>query len=163
MNALLYNFLWVGKSDKIRRSGVCQAYEAGGLKMVDINPFCLRRRSVVSVFCTMIENLLKFYKQCVHWFKMLNNEVVSLQIWSCKELKKKKSIWVDVFIHYQKKKKSGKYTPVTFDDFVSECLHYSVNIRRGKGVVRIGNWIDCGIISLGQFLWSALISFLQWI
>ena len=66
LNVLLYNFLWVGKSDKIRRSGVCQAYEAGGLKMVDINPFCLRRRSVVSVFCTMIENLLKFYKQCVH-------------------------------------------------------------------------------------------------
>ena len=77
-------------------------------------------------------------------------------------VKKKKSIWLDVFINYQKKKKkSGKYTPVTFDDFVSECLHYSVNIRRGKGVVRIGNWMDCGIISLGQFLWSALISFLQ--
>ena len=41
MNKLLYNFLWNGKNDKIRRSGVChcQAYEVGGLKMVDIKSF----------------------------------------------------------------------------------------------------------------------------
>ena len=77
-------------------------------------------------------------------------------------VKKKKKVFGWMYSYTtKKKKKSGKYTPVTFDDFVSECLHYSVNIRRGKGVVRIGNWIDCGIISLGQFLWSALISFLQ--
>ena len=34
----MYNFLWNGKNDKIR-SGVCQAYEVGGLKMVDIKSF----------------------------------------------------------------------------------------------------------------------------
>ena len=45
---------------------------------------------------------------------------------------------------------SGKCTPVTSGDFVSECLHYNVNICRGRGVVCIGNWMDCGIISLGQ-------------
>ena len=38
LNKLLYNFLWNGKNDKIR-SGVCQTYEAGGLKMVDIKSF----------------------------------------------------------------------------------------------------------------------------
>ena len=37
-NKLLYNFLWNGKNDKIR-SGVCQAYEVGGLKTVDIKSF----------------------------------------------------------------------------------------------------------------------------
>ena len=36
LNKLLYNFLWNGKNDKIRRSGVCQAYEVGGLKIVNI-------------------------------------------------------------------------------------------------------------------------------
>ena len=46
---------------------------------------------------------------------------------------------------------SGKSTPVTFDDFVSECLHYSVNICRRKGVVCIGNWMDV-VSFLGQFL-----------
>ena len=39
LNLLLYNFLWGGKSYKIRRSGVCQACEAGGLKMVDMKSF----------------------------------------------------------------------------------------------------------------------------
>ena len=36
LNELLYNFLWNGKNDKIRRSGVRQAYEVGGLKIVNI-------------------------------------------------------------------------------------------------------------------------------
>ena len=36
---LLYIFLWDGKHDQIKRSGVCQAHEAGGLKMVDVKSF----------------------------------------------------------------------------------------------------------------------------
>ena len=36
LNLLLCKFLWDGKHDKIKRSGVCQAHEAGGLKMVDV-------------------------------------------------------------------------------------------------------------------------------
>ena len=48
---------------------------------------------------------------------------------------------------------SAKCAPVTFDDFVSECLHYvSTCICRGKAVVFIRNWMDCGIVSLGHFL-----------
>ena len=39
-----------------------------------------------------------------------------------------------------------------YDFFVSECLHYNVNIRRGKRVVCIRNWMDCVIVSLGHFL-----------
>ena len=41
LNKLLYNFLWNGKIDQIRRSGVCQVYEVGGLKMADIKSFLL--------------------------------------------------------------------------------------------------------------------------
>ena len=40
--------------------------------------------------------------------------------------------------------------PVTFDDFASECVHYNVNICRGKRIIFIRKWIDCGIISVGQ-------------
>ena len=39
LNGLLNGFLWGGKNDKIKRSGVCQAYEAGGLRMVDVKSF----------------------------------------------------------------------------------------------------------------------------
>ena len=40
LNLLLYNFLWDGKQFKIKRSGICQTYEAGGLKMLDVKSFC---------------------------------------------------------------------------------------------------------------------------
>ena len=50
LNKLLYNFLLYGKNYKIR-SGVCQAYEVGGLKMVDIKSFLAA---------------LKISWQCVH-------------------------------------------------------------------------------------------------
>ena len=41
LDMLLYNFLWDGKQEqgKIKRSGVCQDYEAGGLKMLDVKSF----------------------------------------------------------------------------------------------------------------------------
>ena len=49
---------------------------------------------------------------------------------------------------------SAKCTPVIFDDFVSECLHYNFNICRGKRVVCIRNCMDCGILFLGHLVGS---------
>ena len=40
LDMLLYNSLWKGKQGKIKRPGVCQDYEAGGLKMLDVKSFC---------------------------------------------------------------------------------------------------------------------------
>ena len=36
------------------------------------------------------------------------------------------------------------------DDFASECVHYNLNICRGKRMIFIRKWIDCGVISVGQ-------------
>ena len=35
----LFNFKWDGKPEKISRSQICQNYDAGGLKMIDIQLF----------------------------------------------------------------------------------------------------------------------------
>ena len=143
------NFLWNGKNDKIRRSGVCQAYEVGGLKMVDIKSFLaalkiswLKRilhddgklSKILQAMCPLIQNV-----------KQRGGEFANIIM-----QKVKNPFWFDVFKHY--KKISAKCTPVTFDDFVSECLHYNVNICRGKRVVCIRNWMDCGIVSLGHLV-----------
>ena len=37
-----------------------------------------------------------------------------------------------------------------FGDFVSECLHYNVHVCRGRKVVCIKSWMDCGIVTTGQ-------------
>ena len=46
---------------------------------------------------------------------------------------KKQTFWDDVFKHY--KKLYGKCIPATLDDFASECVHYNVNICRGKRAI----------------------------
>ena len=147
LNKLLYNFLWNGKNDKIRRSGMCQAYEVGGLKMVDIKSFpaalkisWLKRilhydgklSKILQAMCSLIQNV-----------KQRGGEFANIIMQRVKN-----PFWFYVFKHY--KKISAKYLPVTFDDFVSECLHYNVNICRGKRVVCIRSCMDCGIVSLGH-------------
>ena len=39
INSLLYDFLWDGKSDKIKRTEMINSYSKGGLKMIDIQSF----------------------------------------------------------------------------------------------------------------------------
>ena len=36
---MLFDFLWNGKKDKIKRKTLCQAFEQGGLKMVNIHEY----------------------------------------------------------------------------------------------------------------------------
>ena len=111
LNTLLYNFLWNGKNDKIRRSGVCQAYEIGGLKMVDIKSFLaalkiswLKRMlhddgklsKILQAMCPLIQNV-----------KQRGGEFANIIMQRVKN-----PFWFDVFKHY--KKISAKCTPVTF-------------------------------------------------
>ena len=57
---------------------------------------------------------------------------------------------VDVFKHYRNL--CYRCVPVSFHDFASECLHYNINICRGKKVIYIKNWIESGIVSVGHLL-----------
>ena len=101
LNKLLYNFLWNGKNDKIRRSGVCQAYEVGGLKMVDIKSFLaalkiswLKRilhddgklSKILQAMCPLIQNV-----------KQRGGEFANIIMQRVKN-----PFWFDVFKHYKK-------------------------------------------------------------
>ena len=46
--------------------------------------------------------------------------------------------WKDVFKHY--KKKYTKCLPESMHDFVSECIHYNIDITIKKRVVYIKDW-----------------------
>ena len=39
INSLLYEFLWDGKGDKVKRTQIINKYDEGGLKMVDSESF----------------------------------------------------------------------------------------------------------------------------
>ena len=114
---------------------MCQAYEVGGLKMVDIKSFLaalkiswLKRflhdgklAKILQAMCPLIQNV----KQRVGEFA----NIITQRI--------KNPFWLDVFKLY--KRISAKCIPVTFDDFVLECLLYNVNICSGKRVACIRN------------------------
>ena len=39
LNHIMYKFIWNDKPDKVKRSQICKSYNAGGLKMIDLEPF----------------------------------------------------------------------------------------------------------------------------
>ena len=41
LNTLLYNFIWDGPTDRIKRNTLIKQYAEGGLKMIDIKSFAL--------------------------------------------------------------------------------------------------------------------------
>ena len=75
---LLYIFLWDGKHDQIKRSGVCQAHEAGGLKMVDVKSFLSALESgwLKRILCDN-GKITKILQEHVHQYKILKNVVAT--------------------------------------------------------------------------------------
>ena len=149
-NDLLYGFVWGGNNDNINRAGVCQAHEAGCLRMVDVNSFlsALQISWLKRILCDngKITNILLKMCPLIQNGKQTGGEFANIIVMQ----RVKNTFWRDVFKHY--KKLHGKRTLVTFDDFASECLHYNVNVCRGKGVFvsRIG-WI-VALFRLDSFL-----------
>ena len=147
LNTLLFNFLWGVKTDKIKRSGVCQGYEVGGLKMDDVKSFvsALKISWLRRILCDngKITKILQVMCPLIQYTKQRGGEFSNIIIQTIRN-----PFWRDVFKHY--KTFSDKCIPVTFDDFVSECLHYNVHVCRGKKVVCIKRWMDCGFVLIGQ-------------
>jgi hypothetical protein len=38
-DTMIYNFIWGGKKDRIKRTDLCKDYSKGGLKMIDIDQY----------------------------------------------------------------------------------------------------------------------------
>ena len=58
-NTIIFNFIWNGKTDKVRRKVMIQSHEKGGLKMID---FC---NYVKAAKCKWIQRYLD--DQTVNW------------------------------------------------------------------------------------------------
>ena len=50
LEKIMFNFIWDGKPDKIKRDILIQDYEQGGLKMIDIENFILSFKVGLSVY-----------------------------------------------------------------------------------------------------------------
>ena len=94
---LLFQFLWGGKTNRIKRETVCQTYENGGLKMVDIYlSIATFKISWLRRICLTEggKGILKIYPELEH----LQNFGID---YATKTLKETPNLfWKDVIKHY---------------------------------------------------------------
>ena len=58
--------------------------------------------------------------------------------------------WRDVLTHF--KKLCSKYVPDNIHDFISECIHYNINIIRDKKTAYIKEWVEADLLFIRQFV-----------
>ena len=103
LNTLLYNFLLDGKTDKIKRSGMCQGYKVGGLKMVDLKSFvsALKISWLRRILCDngKIIKILQIMCPSIQYIKQRGGEFSNIIIQRIRN-----PFWRDVFKHYNNNK-----------------------------------------------------------
>jgi hypothetical protein len=148
LNHILFKFLWDGKMDKIKRSVVCQSYETGGLKMIEINSF------IASIKINWLKKILED-----------EGKLTRIMLGMCPLLKDIKHVGGDIKCIINSIKNPflrdvlGHYSnmyyqnvPKNFNEFASECIFYNRFIRRDGQSIFIKNWFDNGISCVGHFL-----------
>ena len=122
-------------------------YEAGGLQMVDVKSFLAA--SKITWLKRILSNDGKITKilnalcPAVKLIKDRGGEFANILM-----LRANNCFWVDVFKHYRNL--CYRCVPLSFHDFVSERLHYNINVCRDKNVIYIRNWIESGTVSVGR-------------
>ena len=159
LQKLMFNFLWDGKPDKIKRTCTFQTYEEGGLKMIDVKSFlCALKCTWMKRGCIENEKLFKMLVSMCPLFTKIKHrggEFVNILMQRCVN-----PFWVDVLKHY--KKLNDICVPMSADDFACECLYYNVNIQRGKKVVYIREWDENDIKTVGDLIGSnGFLTFLE--
>jgi hypothetical protein len=149
LQRLMFSFVWDGKIDKIKRTSMYQQYEAGGLKMVNVKLF------LSSLKITWLEKIVHddgkitqiLFALCpeTQLVKQRGGEFANVLMQRLAN-----PFWVDVFKHY--KKLNDKCTVNSFDDFVSECFFYNINMCRDNKVLFLRSWAQNGIYAIGHLL-----------
>ena len=144
----LYRFLWDDKPSKIKKSVVCKTYEEGGLKMCNIYSFLtamklgwLRRLELGG---KLREFTFAVYP-ILNKINIFGGEYANVVMQNIQN-----AFWKDVMKHY--KKIYLKATVTDTDEFLSECIHYNINVTRDKKVIHIKEWCEQGIIKIGHIV-----------
>lgn len=149
LHNMFYSFLWDRKQAKVDKRTICADYESGGLKMVNVYHFLTAMkinwiRRVFhddSLFIRLLLSTCPSFRQ----LNVFGGEYANVVMNRCNN-----NFWCDVLKHL--KKLYCKNLLEHFGDFVSEPLFYNIHIIRGRHVVYIREWFDCGITVVGHLL-----------
>jgi exonuclease III len=149
LDKMFFDFLWSGRSHKIKKSVVCKDYNDGGLRMINVFDFLstlkiswLRRiRNEESEVRQILFTVHKdFNKVC-----LMGEEFVNVML-----NRMDNAFWKDTLKHL--KKLYAVNSVQNQDDFVSECIFYNKNIKVGKKTLYIRDWYLAGILSIYHLL-----------
>ena len=66
LNRLFFEFLWNGKHSKISKANVCQTYQNGGIKMLDIYSFLSTMKITCLKRLSLPDSTLKQFVYCLY-------------------------------------------------------------------------------------------------
>ena len=153
LNKMFNDFLWDGKRAKMAAEVACAECRQGGLNMVDVNSFLaslkiswlkrLDKASETSVFKRLTKSINNYLIKLVD-----NGAELSYTIMN--DLNNKNYFWFDVIKHYRRA--YVRCTAETADDFLSECIHFNMNITRGNKYLSLDSWIRQGATKVGDVI-----------
>ena len=149
LKSCFYTFLWNNKKGKIKQSAVCASYEQGGFKMLDMASFL----SAMKIRC--LNSILTSDSLCKRVLTCICPEILKLEHYGSEYAniimsKCQNKFWSDVAKHY--KKLYNMCAPESSEEFLSECIHYNVNIVRGNKTMHVKEWINNDILRIGDLV-----------
>ena len=145
LDNLIYTFLWGGKTHRVKKSTMCKSYDKGGIKMCNV------QSSIAGFKISWLRRLwnanndnflsINLYPE----LKRLNQFGIDYSKLITKNIKNK--FWLDVLKHFCK---LGNI-PLTLSNdnlILEEPIHHNPNIKRGKKVVYITEWVNNDILKV---------------
>ena len=140
----IYNFLWDGKPDKVKRDLLCQDYYLGGLKMINVRAF------IQGLKLTWIRRILYADSKWLHLFKVsLGFDFKELLfLGPIKGIKNK--FWSEVFEDWKEMNLNRKVTDL--NDVLGSPLWKNSNIKVGNTTVYYKSWTEKEIWTINDLL-----------
>ena len=150
---MFHDFLWDGKRAKIKTDTARAEYQKGGLNMVDVNSFiaslkiCWLKRMDRATDTSVFKRITK----------SINNNLIALvdkggelSYTIMNDLSTKNYFWFDVIKHYRRA--YATCAAETANEFLSECIHFNINIKQGNAYLNLGCWIRHGVTKVGDVI-----------
>ncbi len=148
----LFDFVWNGKRDKIKRATIIGDYNQGGLRMPS---YKLLQKSLK---LSWIKRYLNRDDTCI-WYSLLNNKLGKLgeHFWECnthkkdvKQLVNLNNFWMSTIqawheIHYNENKHDNSVNGI-----LNECIWYNNAIKSNNKLLYNDDWVTCGIIKIND-------------
>jgi len=150
LDCMFFKFLWNGKQSKISKKHMCQSYERGGLKMLNVYVFlsCMKlswlRRMFSSSDSTLKDFVLCLYPD-LHKLHLLGGEFTNILMNTIHN-----PFWHDVLKYF--KRLNGKCVPNDIHDFNAEFIFYNSNITVGHHTLYFKSWLNAGIFQVCHLL-----------